>query len=403
MYAMDKNMKIRPVWTEINLDALAHNMREARRLAKPSALVMGVVKADAYGHGAVKVSKTLIDNGADMLGVAILSEAIELRKAGYTVPILILGYTNPEQYADLIRFGIEQTIYDYEMAQLLSEEAKKQKEKVKIHLKIDTGMRRLGFEPNAESIDAILRISKLENLDIVGIFSHFSEADSKDKQFSEAQYRKLMWVCDRLDNANLIIPIKHIANSAAIIDLPETHMDMVRAGIMLYCLSPSIENTRAVDLKQVMTLKARISNVKHISAGESVGYGRAYFADKPIVVATLPIGYADGYTRKLTGKGYALVHGKKVQLIGRICMDQCMLDVTAIEDVRIGDVAVLFGEQGDKRITIDELAMKLGTINHEIVCGISRRVPRVYIKNNMVVDYTDHLTSSDNKEDRSIK
>ncbi len=395
---MDTNIKIRPVWAEINLDVLAHNMREARRLAKPSALVMGVVKADAYGHGATIVSKTLIENGADMLGVAILNEAIELRKAGYTVPILILGYTNSEQYAELIRFGIEQTIYDYEMAVLLSEEAKRQKEKVKIHIKIDTGMRRLGFEPNVESVDTILRISKLENLDIVGIFSHFSEADSKDKQFSEEQYRKFMWVCERLDDANLIIPIKHIANSAAIIDLPETHMDMVRAGIMLYCLSPSIENIRAADLKQAMTLKARISNVKSISAGESVGYGRAYFADKPTVVATLPIGYADGYTRKLTGKGYALVHGKKARLIGRICMDQCMLDVTAIEDVRIGDEAVLFGEQGDKRITIDELAMKLGTINHEIVCSISRRVPRVYIKNNMVVDYTDYLISSDNEE-----
>ncbi|MEL7610457.1 MAG: alanine racemase [Bacillota bacterium] len=382
--------KMRPVWAEIDLDNLAHNIREVRRITDPSAIVTAVVKADGYGHGAVKISQTLLENGADRLAVAVLDEAIELRKAGYKVPVLVLGYTNPEQSSEVIKFNIEQTIYSLETAAALSSEAVKNKKEAKVHIKINTGMSRIGFYPDAKSIETIINISKLPAIKVEGIFTHFASADEEDKSFTEKQYRKFQWVCDELIKANLEIPIKHVANSAAIIDLPEMHMDMVRAGIMLYALTPLPEALRATDLRQVMTLKARISDVKIINAGESVSYGRTFIADKSTIVATLPIGYADGFCRKLSGQANALVHGIKVPVIGRICMDQCMLDVTDVQDVKIGDEAVLFGSQGDSFITIDEIAKKLDTINHEIVCGISKRVPRVYIKNGKVIDVANY-------------
>lgn len=341
---------------------------------------MAVVKADGYGHGAIKIAQTLLENGADRLSVAVLDEAIELRKAEYKGPVLVLGYTNPGQYGQVIEFNIEQTVYSLKMAQALSKEAARTKKVAKIHIKIDTGMRRIGFEPNASSIKTILAISKLPSVKIEGIFTHFASADEKDKSFTKKQFESFQWVCAELEKADLKIPIRHAANSAAIIELPETHLDMVRAGIMLYALKPPPEALRAADLRQVMTLKARISNVKRIHAGETVSYGRTFAADKPTKVATLPVGYADGYCRGLSGKAQVLVHGVRVPVIGRICMDQCMLDVTQVQDVKIGDEAVLFGAQGDNVITVDELAEKLDTINHEIVCGISKRVPRVYIK-----------------------
>jgi len=389
---MAMNLKMRPVWAEVNLDALADNVREVRRLTEPSALIMGVIKADAYGHGAVQIAQTLIENGTDRFGVAILDEAIELRKAGYSLPILVLGYTDSSQYVNLIRYDVEQTIYSYETAEALSREAERHKGIAKIHVKIDTGMRRIGFDPGLEAIEAIIQISKLPALDIVGIFSHFAQSDGADKCFAREQFEKFKDVCDMLGKANIHIPCRHIANSAAIIDMPEVHMDMVRAGIMLYCLSPSEGDRRSCDLKQVMTLKAKISNVKTIRAGESVGYGRTYIAEKPTVVATLPIGYADGYSRRLTGRAYVLVHGVRAPIIGRICMDQCMIDVTNVAGAKIDDEVVLFGTQGNACIKIDEIALRLGTINHEILCGISKRVPRVYIKNGSIIGYKNYLS-----------
>lgn len=384
--------QIRGAYAEINLDNLAHNIKEVRRLASKKAQIMAVIKADGYGHGAVKIAQTLLDNGADRFAVAVLDEAIELRQAGFNTPILILGYTQPERADELVRYEIEQAVYSLEAAEALSKAAVKQGKTAQIHVKIDTGMGRIGLQADDEAVQIIKKINSLPSLNIKGIFTHFAVADQVDKAYTQMQYKKLMWVCNELEKCGINIEIRHCGNSAAIIDIPEMHLDMVRAGIVLYGLAPSKEvMLDKLELKEVMSLKVRITHVKEIEAGTSVSYGRKFVADKKTKIASLPIGYADGYTRLLSGKAEALVQGKRVPIVGRICMDQCMIDVTGIEDVKVGDEVVLFGRQGNEFISIDELADKLGTINYEIVCMISRRVPRVYVKNGQITEVLNYL------------
>ncbi|MFZ5354464.1 MAG: alanine racemase [Bacillota bacterium] len=387
--------KIRGAWAEIDLDKLAHNIREVRRLTAKDALVTAVIKADGYGHGAIKIASTLLENGADRIAVAVLDEAIELRQAGFTeVPLFILGYTNPERAESVIKYNLEQTVYSWELAEALSNKAVEMNSTVKVHIKIDTGMGRIGLQPTMESVELIRRIHSLPNLIIEGIFTHFAAADEKDKSYAILQYEKFRWICSELQNQGINIKLKHCGNSATIIDLPDFHMNMVRAGIMLYGLAPSQDvELSKLKLKQVMSLKVRISHVKEIEEGQSVSYGRKFIAVRKSKIASLPIGYADGYTRMLSGKAEALIKGKRVPVVGRICMDQCMIDVTGIDDVQVGDEVVLFGEQGSGFISIDELAEKLGTINYEIVCMIGKRVPRVYIRNGKTVDYLNYLYS----------
>jgi alanine racemase len=384
--------KIRAAWAEVDLDALAHNIREIRRLAQKDALVTAVIKADGYGHGAKKIAQTLLDNGADRFAVAVLDEGIELRRAGFKVPILILGYTEKERAEELVSYDMEQAVYSWDLAEGLSKEAVKQGKTAKIHIKVDTGMGRIGLQPNPESVQLIKKISQLPNIAIEGIFTHFAVADAFDKSYTEGQYEKFSWICRELEKENVKINVRHCANSATIIDLPQMHMNMVRAGIILYGLKPSDEvMLDRMQLKQVMSLKVRITHLKEIEAGQSVSYGRKFIAQEKVRIASLPIGYADGYTRMLSGKAEALVKGKRVPVVGRICMDQCMIDVTDIEDVKVGDEVVLFGGQGEGFIHIDELAEKLGTINYEIVCMISKRVPRVYIKDGRIVDIQNYI------------
>lgn len=384
--------KIRAAWAEVDLDALAHNMREVKRLAQKDALVTAVIKADGYGHGAIKIAQTLLDNGADRFAIACLDEGIELRRAGFKVPILILGYTDKERSEEIIKNDLEQAVYSWDLAEELSKEAVKQGRKVKIHIKVDTGMGRIGLQSNPDSVKLIKRISQLPNIIMEGIFTHFAVADAADKTYTEGQYEKFNWIYRELEKENVKINIRHCGNSATIIDLPDMHMDMVRAGIMLYGLKPSDEVMQnKLELKQVMSLKVRISHVKEMDAGQSVSYGRKFIADRKSKIASLPIGYADGYTRMLSGKAEALAGGKRVPIAGRICMDQCMIDVTGIENVNVGDEVVLFGKQGNEFIHIDELAEKLGTINYEIVCMIGKRVPRVYIKNGKIVDVMNYI------------
>jgi alanine racemase len=384
--------KIRAAWAEVDLDALAHNMREVRRLAQKGALVTAVIKADGYGHGAKKIAQTLLDNGADRFAIAILDEGIELRRAGFKVPILVLGYTDKERAEEVISNGLEQAVYSWDLAEALSEEAGKQGEIAKLHIKVDTGMGRIGLQPNKDSVQLIKKISQLPNVVIEGIFTHFAVADAVDKAYTEEQYEKFNWVCSELEKENVKVNIRHCGNSATIIDLPEMHLNMVRAGIVLYGLEPSDEvMLNKLELRQVMSLKVRISHVKEIEAGQSVSYGRKFIAEKKSKIASLPIGYADGYTRMLSGKAEALVKGSKVPVVGRICMDQCMIDVTGIGGVKAGDEVVLFGKQDGNFISIDELAEKLGTINYEIVCMISKRVPRVYIKDGKIVDVQNYI------------
>ena len=388
------NLKeIRAAWAEVDLDALAHNMREIRRLARKDALVTAVIKADGYGHGAKKIAQTLLDNGADRFAIAVLDEGIELRNAGFEVPILILGFTDKERAEEIVSFNLEQAVYSWELAEAISKAAVKQNKTAKIHIKVDTGMGRIGLRPDKDSVQLIKKISQLPNIVIEGIFTHFAVADALDKAYTEEQYAKFTWICKELERENVRINVKHCGNSATIIDLPEMHLNMVRAGIILYGLKPSDEvMLDRIELKQVMSLKVRISHVKEIEAGQSVSYGRRFIAEKKSKIASLPIGYADGYTRMLSGKAEALVKGRRVPVVGRICMDQCMVDVTGIEDVKVGDEAVLFGKQGEGFIHIDELAEKLDTINYEIVCMISRRVPRVYVKDGKIVDVLNYLT-----------
>ena len=389
MYTLDET---RPVWAEINLDNLAHNISEVRKLTYKDALVTAVVKANGYGHGSVEIAQTFLDNGADRLAVAVLTEAIELRKAGFTVPILILGYTPTTLFEQVIEYDIIQTIYGYDDARILSEKATKLNKKATVHIKIDSGMGRIGFLPTDETVEEILKISKLPNLYLEGIFTHFAKADEIDKGHANTQYKKFTSVVKKLEEKGINIPIRHVSNSAAIIDLPDFNLNMVRAGIMIYGLKPSDEvKLDRVDLKPAMTLKARISHLKTVAKGTGISYGQIFVTERESKIATIPIGYADGFTRMLTEKAEVCINGKRAKIVGKICMDQCMIDVTDIEDVKVGDEVVLFGYGKEGYPHVDEVAEKLGTINYEIVCMVGRRVPRVYISRDEIVKIVDYL------------
>jgi len=376
---------LRPVWAEIDLDKLAHNMREVRRLSK-SENIIAVVKADAYGHGAVDVAPVLLENGANMLAVAVQSEAVELRRSGIECPIIILGFTPPNLIDNLLKYNIEQTVYSYKFAKELSKMALNENKMAKIHIALDTGMGRIGYLPNDESIEEVYNISKLPNIEIVGMFCHFSTADEKDKTYTYEQVRRYDDFYEKLKAKKVYIRMRHIANSAAIIDLPETHYEAVRPGIIIYGYYPSDEvNKEKIELLPVMTLKTNVVHIKTLSPGEYVSYGRKYKTERETIIATLPIGYADGYTRLLFEKGKVILKGKFAPVIGKICMDQCMIDVTSIHGVKIGDEVILIGEDGENKFTADIIGELIGTISYEVVCMIGKRVPRVYIKNDEVV------------------
>ncbi len=372
---------IRPLWAEVNLDNLVYNVNRIKEIIKPPAQLMGIVKADAYGHGALAISRVLMEQGVGRLGVAILEEAVELRKGGIDIPILIMGYTPPEQFDKLLEFDIMPALYTWEDAQRLSALAEKEGKQARVHIKLDTGMGRIGMIPGEESLDVVSNIHRLPGIIIEGIFTHFSVADEKDKAYTEMQYKIFTEFIDALGQRGMDIPLCHAGNSAACIDLPGMHLNMVRPGIILYGIYPSDGvNKERISLKPVMTLKAKISHIKTVATGSTLGYGRKYTAAGESVIATLPVGYADGYTRLLSGKASVLVHGVKAPLAGNICMDQCMADVTGIDGVEAGDEVVLIGQQGGQDVTADELGRLIGTIGYEIICTISKRVPRVYVK-----------------------
>ena len=380
------------VRAEIDLKAIAHNIKELRRITHPDARLMGVVKANGYGHGAIEVARCALQNGAAVLGVARIEEGVQIRKAGIEVPILIFGYTLPERTADLFKYDLTQTVYTYASAQVLSQTAAALNKKIKIHLKVDTGMGRLGLLPqdfqrnnsvalNADAIEETLAIAGLGGLELEGIFTHFATADSADKTYAEDQLDLFMIFLDRLRKAGLEPPVRHAANSAALIDMPQSHLDMVRPGIASYGLHPSDEvNKKHVSLKPAMALKARIIHLKKVPAGFKVSYGSTHQTPKATTIATIPIGYADGLNRLLSSSGQMLVHGQRAPIIGRVCMDLTMLDLGHIDNVRMGDEVVIFGQQGSGFITVDEIASSLNTINYEIVSTITARVPRVYLR-----------------------
>jgi len=383
---------LRPVWAEVDLDKLAYNMREIRRISK-SKNIIAVVKADGYGHGAVDIAPVLLQNGANGLAVAVISEAVELRRAGIEAPIMVLGFTPPNLIDNLLRYDIEQTVINYEFAKELSNMARKKNKIAKIHIAVDTGMGRIGFLPNDRSVDEIYKISQLSNIEIEGLFSHFSSADEGDKEYTKLQVERFNDFYNKLKNLNIKINNRHIGNSAAIIDLPETHFEAVRPGIILYGYYPSNEVVKQkIKLKPVMSLKSNIIHIKTLPPGEHISYGRRFKTERESIIATLPVGYADGYTRLLFGKARVIVNGKFAPVVGTICMDQCMIDVTSIDGVELGNEVILIGEDDhNNKFTADNVAELLGTINYEIVCAINKRVPRVYIKGGKVIKVRNYV------------
>ena len=380
-------------WAEVDLDAIAHNMREIRKITDKNAQIMAVVKADAYGHGFLETAKTLLDNGADRLAVAVLQEGKQLRSRGVDVPILILGASSPDDAEDLINFEITPNVFDLEFAKALSYEAEKKEKVTKVHIKLDTGMTRIGFVAddgdNSKIIDEILQVSKLPYIEIEGIFSHFSTSDEFDREYTLMKFMRFMSVVNALEERGLHIPIRHICNSAGIMMYPEMHLDMVRPGVILYGMYPSDEVDKSrLDLIPAMTLKSRITLVKEVESGRGVSYGKEYITDRNTKIATVPIGYADGYLRRIAEKGCMMVNGEKAPIIGRICMDQCMIDVTNVHNIDKGDEAIIFGREG---ITIDTLAEWLETINYEVACVIGKRIPRIYTKNGKAVKVLNYL------------
>ncbi len=379
-------------WAEVDLDAIAHNIKEIRKIANPSAQLMAVVKADAYGHGFLEVTKTLLENGADRLAVATLREGEQLRSRGVQVPILVLGALMEEDIEDYINFNITPNVFSYETAHAISYIAEKKEKVTKIHIKLDTGMSRIGFltgDNNEKVVEEIIKISKLPYIEIEGIFSHFSTSDEYDDSYTRLQFKRFMDVINMLEEREIHIPIKHICNSAAIMMYPEMHLDMVRPGVILYGMYPSDEVDKSkLDLKPAMTLKAKVTLVKEVEPGRGVSYGKEYITDKVTKIATVPIGYADGYLRRLAKEGKMIVHGQQVPIIGRICMDQCMIDVTNVHNIERGDEVILFSDKG---ITVDDLARWLDTINYEVTCVIGKRIPRIYKKNGKAVKVLNYL------------
>lgn len=370
----------------IDLDALTYNITNIRNKVKKDTGIIGVIKADAYGHGALEVAEVLIENGADWLAVAVIDEAVNLRENGIDVPILILGYTPKLRFKDVINYNIIQTVYNYEEAEFISKEAVKLNKTAVIHIKIDTGMGRIGYTVNESSADQIVKISKLPNVEVNGMFTHFATADETDKSYTLFQYGKFIEMDKMLKERGLSIPVKHAANSAAIMDFDNLMLDMVRPGIILYGAYPSNEVKKEnLSIKPVMSIKTHVSNVKTVKKGDSIGYGRKYVAPCERKIATIPVGYADGFIRTYSNGGKVLINGQFAPIVGRICMDQFMVDISEIGNVNINDEVVLLGEQGKNLITADDIANVLNTISYEFFCTLSKRVPRQYTKSGKVI------------------
>ena len=382
---------LRPLWAEINLDNLSHNMKEVKRIISKDTIACGVIKADGYGHGAVEIADTLEKAGADRFAVATLTEAVELRKSGVALPIMVMGYTPSSQFETIVKYNIIQTVYTYEQGKYFNERAIDSGEKITLHIKVETGMSRLGFQTHEQDREKIIKILEMKGIIVEGIFTHFAMADDAKKDFTYQQFEKFQALVKDLEAKGFQIPIKHVSNSAAIIDLPEMNLDMVRAGLMLYGLYPSKDvDQENIKLKKVMELKGEIALVKDLEKGRGVSYGLIYETTETRRIATLPVGYADGFTRMLTEKAKVMFKGNAYPVVGRICMDQSMVDITG-EEAKIGDTMTIISSNDEDPNTVDDLAELLGTINYEIVCMISRRVPRVYLKKGEVLGITDHL------------
>ena len=380
------------VYLKIDLDKICNNINAVINKVGRDTKVLAVVKGDAYGHGAIEVTKALSEIGTYGFAVATVGEALALRRAGITKPILILDFVFPNQFETIIRNDIMLTVFQYGIAKELNEAAGEMGTTAHIHIKIDTGMGRIGYIPDEKSIDEICRIAQLPNIEIDGIFTHFACADEKDKTSMNGQSEKFHSFVEKLESRGINIPIKHVCNSAAVIDKDGDYLDMVRSGIITYGLYPSEEVDKSkLRVEPAMELHSVVINIKTIHEGDTVSYGSTYVAEKPTVIATIPVGYADGYPRLLSNKGSVLIHGKRAKIVGKVCMDQFMVDVTDIPDVSIGDNVTLIGKDGDECITCEEIGDISGRFNYEFLCCITRRVPRVYIRNGKTRKIVDYL------------
>ena len=354
-------------------------MGEIRNIVSPKSEIMAVVKANAYGHGALETAKVVLANGAKSLAVARVEEAKELRKAGIDAPVLLLGYTPGTQFNEVLDLNLIQTVYSLEMAEALNSVAERSNRQARVHVKIDTGMGRLGLTPGKPALEDVLKAARLPHLILEGIFTHFAAADSADKTFTLAQLELFNSFLEELRKAGLEFPLRHCANSAALLDLPQTYLNLVRPGIIIYGLYPSGEIQNLINLKPAMSFKTRIAQIKKVPAGYKVSYGSTYQTSQPTVIAVISAGYADGYSRLLSSRGIVLVNGQRAKVVGRVCMDQCMVDVGHINGVSPGDEVTLFGSGGGETIPVEEIAKFAGTISYEIVCMVNSRVPRFYL------------------------
>lgn len=379
------------VYAEINLDAICHNVRAMKNNIKKDTMLCGVIKADGYGHGAVPIARA-IETMVWGYSVATIDEAINLREHQLEKPILVLGYTPVCRMEDAVRYNIRSTIFQYEKAVNLSKQAVLQGKTARLHIKIDTGMSRIGVPADYEAIKLIKEIKNLPGVEIEGIFTHMATADSADKSAAKEQIRKFKWLIGVLEKEGINIPIKHCSNSAGIIDLEEANIDMVRAGISLYGLYPSedVDKSR-VALQPALELKSHVIYIKTVPEGTAVGYGGTFITDRPTKIATIPVGYGDGYPRPLSNKGYVIIRDKKVPIIGRVCMDQFMVDVTGIDNVEEDDEVILVGRSEHEVISVEELAALAGTFNYEFVCDLGKRIPRVYYQGGQIVGKKDYF------------
>lgn len=379
------------VYADIYLDAIEKNVDALLSATKEGTRAIAVVKADGYGHGDVAVSKTVY-NKVFGYAVATIDEAVNLRENGIDKPILILGFINPDDYSKLVEHDVDATIFDVETATMLSDAAVNAGKKALCHIKVDTGMRRIGLEPNDEGIQIIKEIKALPMIEARGIFTHFAASDELDKTSAHLQLQKFNTFVEQLNKEGITFEYKHCSNSAGIIDMPEANMDLVRLGISLYGMYPSdFVNKENVVLTPALELKSHVSMVKTVAAGEKVSYGGTFITTRPTTLATVSIGYGDGYPRALSSKGYALINGKKAPIVGRVCMDQMMVDATDIGEVNRNDTVTLIGRDGDNYISVEEIAELAGTFNYEFVCDLGKRIPRNYYHNGQFIGSRDYF------------
>lgn len=381
------------VYAKIDLDAIAYNMEQMKQNINPDTKVMAVIKADGYGHGAVQIAEMMERwNYIWGFAVATLDEAVVLRTEGVKKPILVLGCVFPDQYMEMLKHDIRMNIYTEEMAESISQMAAREGKTAYMHIKLDTGMSRLGFGIHEQSVETIKRISQMANVNMEGIFTHFAKADEADKSFTKKQMQEFLWMTERLRENGVTFTYEHCSNSAGIIDIPEANFDIVRAGISTYGLYPSeeVEQTK-VKLKPALALKSHVAFVKEIEAGTPVSYGGTFVAEKKMKIATIPVGYADGYPRSLSNKGYVLIRGKKAPILGRVCMDQFMVDVTEIEGVSFGDKVTMIGRDGNEVLPVEVLSELSGRFNYEFVCDLGKRIPRVYVRDGKIAEQVDYF------------